>query len=74
MLQSKPEGNAPVKAEAFLVAVEYEVGEITPEAIALRLNDSLTWIEGIATVEVERLGEITTYNVPDEFPPPEGHA
>ena len=74
MIHRKPDnGNNPMRSIAFLVGVEYEDGETTPEQIANRLGDALTWVEGVSTVDVESLGEIQTYE-DDGFGEPQGTA
>lgn len=63
MLQRKPSGNAPLRQWAYLIAVEIEDGEITPEQVSMRLSDALSFVEGIGTVDVDQLGEITPENL-----------
>ena len=58
MLQRKPEGNAPIRTYGFLVGVEIEDEEATPEEVAMKISDALTFMEGTGAVEVSVLGEI----------------
>lgn len=46
---------------AFLIAVELE-DTTSPEDVSNKLAGSLTWVEGVGKVDVEHLGEITSYN------------
>lgn len=49
----------PVRTYGFLLAVEIEQdGPSNPEAVTLKLSDSLAWVEGIGAVDIDCLGEI----------------
>lgn len=60
MLQRKPGQGADVKLRTFgfLLSAEIEQGETTPEQVAVRLADALTFVEGVGNVQCELLGEI----------------
>ena len=73
MIHRKPEGNNPLRSYAFLIGVEYEEGEVSPEQMANKLSDALSWVEGVSSVDVESLGEIQTYD-DDGFGEPQGSA
>ncbi len=46
----------------FLIAVEVEAdGPTTPEQVACRIADGLTFMEGIGKVDVEALGKIECF-------------
>ena len=59
MLQQKPDGNGTIRLYGFLVGIEIEEGETTPEHVANRLADSVSFIEGVGRCNIESLGEIT---------------
>lgn len=47
----------------FLVGVEIEDGgSASPEQVALRIADSLTYIEDVGHVDVESLGKVDLYD------------
>lgn len=50
---------SPTTVWGFLVGVEIEAG-VDPEAIAMRLSDSLQWIEGTGSTTVEVLGQVAS--------------
>lgn len=54
--------DAPVSVYGFLVAVPIEDGSITSEAVAIRLADSVAFMEGTGPVDVEQLGKIDLYS------------
>lgn len=58
MIQRKPEGNRPITLHGFLVGVEIEEGETTPDKVVARIQDALTWVNGIANTDCEYLGQI----------------
>lgn len=62
MLQRKPGGaETQIKVYGLLVAVELEVGMMTPEQAAMRISDALTFAEGVGHVDIEHLGEVAAY-------------
>lgn len=56
--------DSPLTMHGFLVGVELVESITTPEQVALRLADSLGFMEGIGHVDVESLGIIEV--IPDE--------
>lgn len=61
MLQKK-DHPVTTSLHGFLVGVEIEdEGHATPETVALRLAESLTFVEDIGEVDVEHLGKIQKY-------------
>ena len=50
-----------IRTYAYLISVELQDGETTPEAVVNALSDSLNFKEGVGKVDVENLGEITIY-------------
>ena len=53
----------PVHTWGYLVAVEIEEGGTTsPEQVALRIADGLTFMEDVGDVDVESLGQIECFN------------
>lgn len=61
MLQRKPSGTGKITSWGLLVGIEIEDGETTAEQVAARVQDALTWMEGVGAVQIEVLGEITVY-------------
>lgn len=60
----------------FLVGCEVDISQITPEKIAMRLADSLSYVEGVGFTDVEVLGEIDRIedDGEDDIFTPEGNA
>lgn len=58
MLQRKLGSYINNKHWAFVVSLEMDPEDVTPEQICLKLADSLSWVEGVGDVEVNDLGEI----------------
>lgn len=56
--------DGPTSTYGYLVAVEVAKGKGDPAAVALRLAEGLTWMEGIGTVDVEQMGEIEVIDEP----------
>lgn len=51
--------NGSTTIQGFLVGVEVEdTSTVTPQQIAERIADSLTFMEGVGRVDVEKLGRI----------------
>ena len=50
-----------IRTYGFLISLEIQDGETTPEKAANLLADSLTFHEGIGQVDIEQLGEIDIY-------------
>ena len=50
-----------IRTYAFILSVELQDGDITPEAVANALSDSLNFKEGVGRVEIENLGELDVY-------------
>ena len=50
-----------IRTYAYLISVELQDGETTPEAVVNALSDSLNFKEGVGKVDVENLGEIDVY-------------
>jgi hypothetical protein len=56
-------GSGPVTTFAFLTAVEIEDGGSTsPEQVMARLQEGLTFMEGVGAVECENLGKLDMYD------------
>ena len=57
----------PATTHGFLLSVAiYKGAAMSPEQIAMRLADSLAFIEGIGHVDVESLGEIDVIDAKHE--------
>ena len=50
-----------IRTYAFILSVELQDGETTPEAVVNALSDSLNFKEGVGRVEIENLGELDVY-------------
>jgi hypothetical protein len=60
MLRSKIGEGGPLKTYGFLVGIEVE-GDPDLEFLTVKLADSVKWVEGVGTVDVESLGEVDVY-------------
>jgi len=54
--------DSPLIMHGFLIGVQLVDDVITPEEVARKLADSLSWVEGIGEVDVESLGKIDVVN------------
>jgi len=52
-----PKGKSPV-VHGFIIAVELSDPKVEPQAIMSKLGDSVRFMEGIAKIEVDWMGEI----------------
>ena len=50
-----------IVTQVFMVAVEVAESGPSIEEIKLKLADSLAWVEGCGTVEVDELGKLDAY-------------
>ena len=51
----------------FLVGVEIEDGrDATPETVAMKLSDALSFVEGVGLVDVDFLGEVEQVSAEDQ--------
>ena len=57
MIQTDKTPNPKLVTHSFMVSVEFVAGETSPDAIGERLAESLQWIEGVGSVDVEHLGQ-----------------
>jgi len=57
MLQSHVKKDGELKTHGYLIAVETQ-DDVNPDEITRKLADSLAWVEGVGTIDVEYLGEI----------------
>ena len=57
--------DTPISTYGFLVGIEIEDGSTTPEAVALHLADSVSWLEGVGKADVELLGKLDVYGDED---------
>ena len=62
MLQRRLDGeDNKTRSWGFIVSVEIEDGMTTPEQVAARIHDGLSFMEGTGAVLVDALGEIEEY-------------
>ena len=50
----------PTQVYSFLVTVEIEDGVLSPEKVANRLADGVSFIEGCSVIDVDNLGAMVT--------------
>lgn len=55
-----------MRTYGFLVGVEIEGDNPNLEAITLKLADACTFVDGVATIDVESLGEVDVYDGPEQ--------
>lgn len=60
MLRRGKDGN--IQTFGYLISVEIAIDDsTTPEQVALRLPDAVTWMDGVGAVDVENLGRVNVY-------------
>lgn len=56
MLNRKSGPEPEMRTAGFQLLVDYEVGQVDPAQLVLRLSDSLAWIEGTTNVRASYIG------------------
>lgn len=62
MLQRKPGPPPKLRTYGFLVGIELDLDDTSPDQVALKLGDACTFMEGAGAAQVECLGEIADYD------------
>ena len=58
--------SGPTRVFGILIGLELEDGVCTPEQAAMKLSDSLSFVEGVGNVTVDILGEIDVVDDPED--------